>query len=69
MEPGKDYIMNKRVLLRILGFMAGVVLLVNCVGCGSEPKPEKSNTSNRIEVETIEIETIEVENNIVYWPD
>ncbi len=65
MESGKDYIMNKKVMVRVAGVMAGVVLLVNCVGCGSEPKPEKSNTSGNIEVETIEVETIEVEEIVV----
>lgn len=57
--------MNKRVILRIAGVIAGVVLLVNCAGCGSEPKPKKSNASNGIEVETIEVENIEVEEIIV----
>lgn len=53
--------MNKKVLLRIIGIMAGVVLLVNCAGCGSEPKPKKSSTSNNIEVENIEVEEIVIE--------
>ena len=59
--------MKKRVL-RIVGIMAGVILLGNCVGC-KEQSPEKGSTSNGIEVETIEVETIEIENNVVYWPD
>lgn len=58
--------MNKKVL-RIAGVMAGVILLVNCVGCSNEQKPETSNTSGNIEVETIEVEEIVVEENIVYW--
>lgn len=57
--------MNKKVLLRIVGVMAGVILLGNCVGCSNEQSPEKGNTSNGIEVETIEVETIEVEEIIV----
>lgn len=66
--------MNKKVLLRIVGVMAGVILLGNCIGCSNEQSPEKGNTSNGIEVETIEVETIEVETievkeNVVYWPD
>lgn len=59
----------KKILFRIVGVMAGVILLVNCVGCRNEQSPEKGNTSNGIEVETIEVETIEVEENVVYWPD
>lgn len=58
----------KKILFRIVGVMAGVILLGNCVGC-KEQSPEKGNTSNGIEVETIEVETIEVEENVVYWPD
>jgi len=58
----------KKLLLRIVGIMAGVILLGNCVGCSNEQSPEKGNTSNNgIEVETIEVETIEVEENVVYW--
>ena len=51
----------KKILFRIVGIMAGVILLGNCVGCSNEQSPEKGNTSNGIEVETIEVETIEVE--------
>lgn len=64
--------MNKKIILRIAGIMAGIILLTNCVGCSNEKRPEKG-TSNEIvetiEVETIEVETIEVEENVVYWPD
>lgn len=59
----------KKILFRIVGIIAGVILLGNCVGCSNEQSPEKGNTSNGIEVETIEVETIEVEENVVYWPD
>ena len=58
----------KKILFRIVGVMAGVILLGNCVGCSNGQSPEKGNT-NGIEVETIEVETIEVEENVVYWPD
>lgn len=51
----------KKILFRIVGVMAGVILLGNCAGCGSEPKPKKSSTSNNIEVENIEVEEIVVE--------
>ena len=54
--------MNKKLLLRIAGIIAGVILLGNCVGCSNEKKPKTSNTSGNIEVETIEVETIEIEN-------
>lgn len=53
--------MNKKVLLRIVGVMAGVILLGNCVGCSNEQSQEKGNTSNGIEVENIEVEEIIVE--------
>lgn len=62
----------KKILFRIAGIMAGLLLLGNCVGCSNEQSPEKGNTSNEIEtieVETIEVETIEVKENVVYWPD
>lgn len=55
----------KKILFRIAGIMAGLLLLGNCVGCSNEQSPEKGNTSNGIEVETIEVETIEVEEIIV----
>ncbi len=51
----------KKILFRIVGIMAGVILLGNCVGCSSEQSPEKGNTSNGIEIETIEVETIEID--------
>lgn len=53
----------KKILFRIVGVMAGVILLGNCVGCSNEQSPEKGNTNG------IEVETIEVEENVVYWPD
>lgn len=56
----------KKILFRIVGIIAGVILLGNCVGCSNEQSPEKGNTSNGIEVETIEVETIEVEENVIY---
>ena len=61
--------MSKRVLLRIVGFMAGIVMLVNCAGCNGEQKHKKSNTSSNIEVETIEVEQIEVEEIEVKYLD
>ena len=63
MEPGKDYIMNKKVILRIAAVVSAVILVGNCVGCSNEQSPEKGNTSNEI-VETIEIETIEIEERL-----
>lgn len=54
----------KKLILRIAGVVAVTILVGNCVGCSNEQSPEKGNTSNGIEVETIEIEE-----NVVYWPD
>lgn len=50
----------KKLILRIAGVVAVTILVGNCVGC-KEQSPEKGNTSNEIEVETIEVETIEIE--------